>query len=166
MTKTLLMTIGLPRSGKSTWARQQAVPIVCPDAIRLALHGQPYIKTAEPLVWATAKLMVASLFEAGHETVILDATNTIARYRDEWLDDRWECRYVLFGTHKDECIRRAIASDQEYLLPVIHRMAEGFEVPDVWWSPEDFIMGQLLKELRPLPPHISFTKEEVERWFE
>jgi predicted kinase len=76
MTKTLIMTVGLPRSGKSTWAIAQGHPVVCPDAIRLALHGQPFIATAEPVVWATAKLMVASLFEAGHGVVILDATNS------------------------------------------------------------------------------------------
>jgi len=134
--KTLLMTVGLPRSGKSTWARTQGYPIVCPDSIRMALYGQAFVKTAESIVWANAKLMVASLFEAGHDVVILDATNTIARYRDEWLDDRWQVRYVLFSTSRDECIRRAKANNQEYLLPVIERMYEGFEFPSDPWHPE------------------------------
>lgn len=142
MTKTLLMTVGLPRSGKSTWARQQGCPIVCPDAIRMALYGQPYIRTAEAIVWANAKLMVASLFEAGHDTVILDATNTMQKYREEWLDNRWNCRYVLFNTPRDLCIRRAERTEQHYLISVIERMADGFEVPDVYYSSHNFINGQ------------------------
>ena len=133
--KTLLMTVGLPRSGKSTWARQQNQPIVCPDAIRMALYGQAYVRTAEVIVWAHAKLMVASLFEAGHDIVILDATNTMSRYRDEWLDDRWVIQYVLFSTRKDECIRRAIDTNQSYLISVIERMADNFEIPETWCHP-------------------------------
>ena len=40
------------RSGKTTWARQQGVPIVNPDAIRPALHGQRFEPRAESVVWA------------------------------------------------------------------------------------------------------------------
>lgn len=67
----LLVTVGLPRSGKSTWAKQQGAPVVNPDAIRLALHGQAFLQEAEPLVWVMAKYMVEALFLAGHSTVIL-----------------------------------------------------------------------------------------------
>jgi predicted kinase len=34
----LILTVGLPRSGKTTWAKQQGVPMVNRDAIRLALR--------------------------------------------------------------------------------------------------------------------------------
>lgn len=122
MQKTLIMTVGLPRSGKSTWAIAQGYPVVCPDAIRLVLHGQAFRKEAEPIVWATAKLMVAALFEAGHDTVILDATNLTSKYRDEWKDARWIRQYQVFDTSKEECIKRAITTNQEYLVPVIERM--------------------------------------------
>lgn len=135
--KTLMMTVGLPRSGKSTWARRQKLPIVSPDAIRISLHGERFIKTAEAIVWAHAKLMVASLFEAGHDTVILDATNTIQRYRDEWLDDRWQCQYVAFTAPMELCIKRAERLGQDYLIPVIERMAANFELPENIWLPED-----------------------------
>jgi len=37
--KILILTVGLPRSGKSTWAAKKGFPIVSPDAIRLAMHG-------------------------------------------------------------------------------------------------------------------------------
>ena len=126
---TLIMTIGLPRSGKSTWARQQIVPVVNPDSIRLALHGQPYIASAEPIVWATAKLMVQSLFYAGHAAVILDAVNGTQDRRDEWIGTNWVRLFHTFDTPREVCIERARANNQEYLVHGIERMAIYLEWP-------------------------------------
>lgn len=118
------MTVGLPRSGKSTWAQEQTFPIVNPDSIRLALHGEPFIKAAEPMVWCLAKYMVKALFNAGHFFVILDATNITKERRDFWMNDDWECLYQYFSTSKETCIERAIKSHREDLIPVIERMAK------------------------------------------
>ena len=73
--ETLILTVGLPRSGKSIWAKKQGIPIVNPDSIRLALHGKAFILEAEDFVWTIAYTMARALFLAGHETVIIDATN-------------------------------------------------------------------------------------------
>jgi predicted kinase len=127
---TLIATVGLPRSGKSTWARRQGVPVVNPDSIRLALHGQPFIEEAEPWVWLFARTMVRSLFLAGHPTVILDATNVTRRRRREWVDGDWELRFEVFRTPAEVCIERALADGREYLVPVIERMAARFEPVD------------------------------------
>jgi predicted kinase len=124
--KTLVLTIGLPRSGKSTWARQQGVPIVNPDAIRLAIHGQPFVPSAEPLVWVTAKIMTRSLFGAGHDVVILDATNLSRQRREEWYSDDWVVQMKPFLVPPDVCVRRAVASDRLDLVPVIERMSVDF----------------------------------------
>jgi predicted kinase len=122
--KTLMMTVGLPRSGKSTWVHRQDDPIVNPDAIRLALHGHEFIGLAEELVWAIAKLMVRALFIAGHDTVILDATNTSRKRRLRWKSRSWIRFYKEFDTSKEECIRRARDGGKELLVPVIERMAK------------------------------------------
>lgn len=120
---TLIMTVGLPRSGKSTWAKKQNLPIVCPDAIRYALHGQRYIELAEPMVWTIAKLMVRALFLAGHSTVILDATNTSRARRDEWRDPHWQRVFKVIDTDCETCIARATAEGDDYIKPIIARMA-------------------------------------------
>lgn len=118
----LVMMVGFPRSGKSTIAKMMGHPIVNPDSIRLSIHGQPYLDIAEPLVWAHAKLMVRSLFLAGHHTVILDATNTTRERRDEWKSDLYRRVYTKVPTDKEECIRRAIDTGQESLVSVIEHM--------------------------------------------
>jgi len=125
--KILICTVGLPRSGKSTWAKAQAYPIVNPDAIRLAIHGQPFVAEAEGFVWATAKAMVRALFLAGHDRVILDATNTTRKRRDEWRSREWATRFRCFFEAVDTCKERALRDGRVDLLPVIDRMAEQFE---------------------------------------
>lgn len=129
---TLLMTVGLPQSGKSTWACMQECPIVNPDAIRLALHGKPFIPEAEPFVWAIAKCMVKALFLAGHETVVLDATNTTRKRRDEWKSSRWTRKYFEFERDPVLCKQRAevTCKDAEHfegLMAAIDRMNEHYE---------------------------------------
>lgn len=136
MTKpTLILTIGLPRSGKSTWARQQIdrAAIVCPDEIRSALHGQHYIKSAEPMVWATARLMVAALFGSGHQTVILDACNHTDAYQKVWEDDRWTVELQPFMVPVQECRYRAKESGQDYLIPVIDRMYKEIHFKEIYF---------------------------------
>ena len=125
----LLLTVGLPRSGKSTWARATGYPVVNPDSIRMVLHGTAWRPEAEPMVWATANLMVQALFEAGHEVVVLDATNLTEHRRAEWNSKKWTTGYVTFHTDEATCIARAEAGDRAYLIPVIQRMARDIEWP-------------------------------------
>src|SRR5260370_2244466 len=98
MANQLMLTVGLPRSGKTTWALKQTYPIVAPDAIRLAVTGQRYVELTEPLVWAIAKIMVRALFHAGHQTVLLDATNLPKHPRVQWPDPHRTVRYHVVHT--------------------------------------------------------------------
>lgn len=125
--KQLFMTVGLPRSGKSTWAlAQNGVPIVNPDSIRLAIHGKAFDIEFENLVWWHARIMVKSLFISGHDKVILDATSVTVARRNQWKGD-WERHFVVFEPPIDICKLRAINTDQQYLLSVIDKMAMDWE---------------------------------------
>lgn len=121
---TLILTIGLPKSGKSTWAKKQNFPIVNKDAIRLALHGQRFLKEAETFVDTLSTYMVKSLFLAGHKTVIVDECHNTEKRRVRWKDTNWIVKFQIFSASKDECIRRAEAENDSVIIPVIERMAE------------------------------------------
>ena len=129
LSKILWVTVGLPRSGKSSWAQSMGgVPIVCPDAIRLALHGERFIARAEPFVWAIAQVMVMALFRAGHQEVIVDATNTTRARRAMWVKPtEWETRWKLFHDPAIVCRNRALQVFDTELAEVIDRMAKGYE---------------------------------------
>lgn len=129
---TLILTVGLPRSGKTTWARSTGYPIVSPDAIRLALHGQRYFAPAEPMVWAVAHLMVEALFAAGSDTVVVDACNATEKRRAEWKG----AELHIINTSPIECIKRALLNDDEAIVPTIKRMAEEWDLPRPWEEPK------------------------------
>jgi len=125
--KKVILMVGLPRSGKSTWARRVGIPIVNPDSIRMALHGQAYITEAEPMVWSIAQYMVRALLLAGHEAVVVDATNTSVNRRKLWIspNDEWDLYYKHIDTPLDVCIDRA--GDNPPLVEAIHRMNNSYE---------------------------------------
>lgn len=126
-TKLLIVMVGLPYSGKSTVARECGSPIVCPDAIRVALHGRKFIPESEPIVWAIARYMVKALFLAGHNVVVLDATNTTRERRKAWISKEWSTIFRVIGTEKGTCIARARACGDEDIIPIIEKMAAEFE---------------------------------------
>ena len=128
---TLVLTCGLPYSGKSTWAKEQGVPIVSPRAIRLAVHGQEYIEEAEPYVWMVARCMVTALFIAGHDRVVIVGTNNTKERRAFWRSEKWMLAIQNFPADAQECMRRAAEEhgDTE-IIPVIERMAMAREEPD------------------------------------
>jgi len=134
-TKTLYVMVGLPRSGKSSFAQNNTdtTPIANPDSIRKAM-GHVYYAPIEPMVWAVTKLMVRSLFLAGHNTVCLDACNVSKERRDEWINPlEWDTRFVCVHTEDslekqvEICKARAVATQQEYLIPVIDSMAKQWD---------------------------------------
>jgi predicted kinase len=130
--RLLRVLVGLPYSGKSTFALTLGVPIVCPDSIRMALHGERFLAPAEPLVWFVTRAMVNALFLSGHKTVVLDACNATKARRDEWLPgqtDQWdETTFDVIPTDVETCRFRAQQADDMAVLPVIDRM----------WSAWDF----------------------------
>lgn len=133
MVKELTLTVGLPRSGKSTWARQQGVPIVNPDSIRWALHGERFIKAAEPMVWTIAEYMVKALFEAGHDRVIVDATHVTSKRREFWMErfdskQSVSVKLQIFRTPPEVCMERARAMGDLIITPIIERMAAEWDM--------------------------------------
>lgn len=124
----LLVTVGLPRSGKTTICNEKYKPmgfaIVNPDSFRLAIHGQRFIASCEPFVWASVYAAVDALLLAGND-VIVDATCVSEKRRLPWRERGAE--FVLVDTAKDECIRRAESLGDSYIIPIIERMAEEWE---------------------------------------
>lgn len=119
--KRLHMVVGLPRAGKSTLCRTLGFPIVETDAIRKALRCFPFDKDREREVWRVAEMMVASLFFAGHTDVILDSTSHTSSSRNKWVE--YDIVYHEVRTSPEMCIQRAKDRDQDYLVPVIEKMA-------------------------------------------
>ena len=128
MSRLLICTMGIPRSGKSTWARKQSWPTVEPDSIRLAMHGKIFYGPMEPWILAVAFTMVESLFLSGHNTVIFDSCAMTKKKRNALRDwHSWNCKFKFFNTDLDVCIKRAKEQINPDLQHVVLRMFKNFE---------------------------------------
>ena len=109
----LLITRGLPASGKTTFARklQPGVVRVNRDDLRRMLHGRPlFTQTAEAQVTRAQRAAVENLLRA-HANVIVDDTNLRAKVVREWAE--MAARFgASFEVHDftdvplEECVRR------------------------------------------------------------
>jgi predicted kinase len=131
----LLFTIGIARSGKSTWCtrwsqyleegptgqvRRMDVPIfprsiVCGDDIRLALHGERFNKDAEAAVWMIHTYTAKSLLSRGHDAVI-DGTHTTEDSLLRVLNIDTDATCKVFDTDPDACKDRARQSGHHDLV--------------------------------------------------
>lgn len=127
----LIQMVGLPRSGKSTVAKElsekMGFPIVNRDSVRLAVHGLRFSLEHEPIVNKITVTMVKALLLAGAKGVVLDETNIRRDRRLKWHDDAWDTFYYHVPTTPETCKERAIATEQPDLLPVIDRMHSQFQ---------------------------------------
>lgn len=131
MKPRLIAMVGLPRSGKSTIARELSLkfgaPIVCRDAVRLAMHGMRFQTDAEPMIHAVTHYMLRALFITGHEIVICDETNYSIQAREKLRSKMWDTEFYVVDTPVSICKERARLTNQVDLIPVIDAMAKRYQ---------------------------------------
>jgi len=126
-TKEALILVGLPRGGKSTWARKQGLPIVDPDGLRMVLGGKKHCPEHDKEVWRIAPIMLAALFEAGHDKVIVDSTSLTRARRMLFASPNWKQTFIMHLTPLKTCEENCRRLGQEEIIPHLARKAEGFE---------------------------------------
>lgn len=121
----LYFCVGSARCGKSTycneWVKQAPNRvIVSGDDIRLALHGMRYSSLAEEMVSAIKYVTIRAQLARGAE-VMVDGTHTTMSSAEKLLKIDNNATAIIFDTSEEECIRRAILTNQSDLIPVIKR---------------------------------------------
>ena len=141
-TPKLILLIGLPGSGKTTWARKMVeekpeMVHLSSDAIRAELYGNENILGDHTKVFSLMEKRMRAALKEGRD-VIYDATNINARSRTGLLNllrtARIECEKhaILFATPYEECVARDAARDRHVGEEVIHRMMCYFQPP--WFN--------------------------------
>jgi predicted kinase len=126
--------IGLPRSGKSTWATNwmRGTPsvrngivyprvVVCADDIRLAIIGERFWAPAEPAVHMVKDYMTEALLARGHDVCIDGTHTTEPSIRQNYQTDP-NASWTFINTPVAACKERAVATNQSDLVDVINRM--------------------------------------------
>jgi predicted kinase len=137
-TPTLSVLVGLPRSGKSTWAnknyRRLRATIVSGDDVRRALGINRFDPKQEPEVQRILKIMVEALLLRGQD-VIIDETNHTKFRRLRWVGlaagGFCQLHYVQFDHPSMEEWRQR-CKDSGFPWPVVYRKERQFQCVMSW----------------------------------
>ena len=134
---TLYVTIGLPGSGKSTWAHQQNMAVVSSDGVRSELHGSVEVQDNPAKVFQIVHSRVKEQLK--HGDMIMDATNLNARKRAGFLSQIFGVRKVavLFATSYEKVLHQNRKRDRQVPESAIQRMRESFQPPMKWEGWDD-----------------------------
>lgn len=91
----LIITSGLPRSGKTTWAKEMVAASgnyvrINRDDLRVMLHNNKWSPRNEEITIATQRAMVRAALAKG-KSVIVDDTNLSTNHHESWKQIAKEC---------------------------------------------------------------------------
>jgi predicted kinase len=116
--KIFYMAVGISGSGKSTYLNKIFTPdiIVEPDAIRREMTGSVSDQSQDAFVWREAAKRINEKLQEEPYTAILDATNTVSRYRKDFLKQLPE------GTHTIALVFMPQGTDEEIVDKLYKRI--------------------------------------------
>ena len=106
----IVILVGLPGSGKSTWAKRQGVTPLSSDATRALLMDDQTAQNANAQVFATLRYLLVERLRLGRPLTIVDATHLQPWEREPYFSIAREhgatIEAVFFDTPASECKRR------------------------------------------------------------
>jgi predicted kinase len=133
-TACLVVLVGAPGSGKSTWARRNAggAVVIGQDELIDAITPEGFDHAYRPVYAAAEEAIARAALREGH-TVIVDRTNRTRAHRQRWLDLAQEAGSpavaVLMTATAEECCERNArrTGHRRVSNERMHRMLAAFE---------------------------------------
>jgi len=130
---TVVLTIGLPGSGKTSWFRRRAITPLSSDLLRMMLFDDIAEQRYQDLVFSTLRYLLRARMIAHMPWNYVDATNLSPRERRGWIKMAQEFGYevhaVFFDVPIDVCIDRNNRRGRMVPDDVMQRMAGKLRAP-------------------------------------
>jgi predicted kinase len=129
----VVLAIGLPGSGKSSWFKRHNVAPLSSDMIRSLLFDDVREQRFQDLVFSNLRSMLKARLIAKRPMNYVDATNLTPQERQHWIklakDYNYEVHAIFFDVPLEVCIERHQRRDRVVPEDLMRRMAAKLKAP-------------------------------------
>jgi predicted kinase len=129
----VVLAIGLPGSGKTTWFRRRGVTPLSSDLLRNILFDDVEEQKFQGLVFSTLRSLLRARLIAKMPWNYVDATNLSVHERRQWIKMSksfgFEVQAVFFDVPLEVCLERNRSRDRMVSEEVMRKMAEKLKPP-------------------------------------
>jgi predicted kinase len=130
---TVVLAIGLPGSGKSSWFKRNKITPLSSDLLRALLFDDPNEQRYQDLIFSNLRSMLKARLIARRPMNYVDATNLTPQERQGWIklakDYGYEVHAVLFDVPLEVCLARNQRRDRVVPEEAMRRLAAKLKPP-------------------------------------
>jgi predicted kinase len=129
----VILAIGLPGSGKSSWFKRHNITPLSSDMLRMLLFDDAQEQRFQDLVFSNLRSMLKARLIARRPLNYVDATNLTPHERHSWIklakDYGYEVQAVFFDVPVEVCMERNRKRDRVVDEDILRRMAAKLKPP-------------------------------------